>query len=562
MITKENTFLPYKISELGSGVAWGDVNNDGYPDVFCGGAAGQSGDLFLNQNGKFQPIKGPWKDDASCEDKGMVFFDADGDGDLDLYVASGSNEGESSSLKDRLYLNSGDATFSPASEGTLPPFTDSSSSVSAVDFDHDGDLDLFVGSRSVPGKYPVTPQSRLLINEGGKFTEAPDDVAPGLKDIGLVNSSIWSDYNNDGWHDLVIALDWGAITVFKNEKGKLVDCTQALKLGDRLGWWRGVTAGDLDDDGDIDFVATNQGHNTKYHADAKHPHRIYYNDFDNNGVMDLVEAEYEGDTEFPVRGRSCSSCTMPFIAEKFETYSEFASASLTDIYETDIKEGPHREINYLDTSILWNEGDHFRVEPMDHLVQISPACGVQIGDFDGDSIQDILIANNFFANQPETGYMDGGVSWFVKGMGAGKFNTVWPNRSGIVLPYDTNGLAVADFDLDGDLDAVASVNNRPTSLLVNQSKNDSFNLRIRGPKSNRNSIGARVKLIGKERTRVIDLIAGGSYLSQASNSSMPVPQNVFERVEVTWPDGSTTASKLEDQGDNQMVVEYESSTSN
>lgn len=551
--------LPYQISMLGSGVAWGDVNGDGFPDAFCGGAAGQTGKLFINQGGeKFEAVEGPWSQHAGSEDKGVLFFDSDGDGDNDLYVASGSNEGEKELLQDRLYLNSGNGEFANAPAGALPDFADSSSSVSAVDFDHDGDLDLFVGSRSVPGKYPITPNSRLLINDGGKFTEAEDSVAPGLKEIGLVNSAIWSDYNNDGWHDLVLALDWGPVTVFQNDDGVLNNVTSSLGIEDQRGWWHGITAADLDDDGDMDFVVTNQGVNTKYHTDKKHPHRVYYHDFDENGVMDLVEAEYEGDTEFPVRGRSCSSCTMPFIAEKFETFHEFANASLTDIYDTDIKSKPFREVNNLAASIFWNDGDQFRVTPLPRLAQISPSDGVQVADFDGDSIQDILLTNNFFGPQPETGYFDGGVSWLLKGNGNGEFAAVWPNESGVVLPDDNNGLSVADFDGDGDFDALVGVNSGETQLLENQSDASWMRIELKGPKHNLDSIGASLVLSGKV-TRRMEVNAGGSYMSQAFKRFVSIPMSAsdrFSKLTVSWPDGKTKTMDI-DWNAQSMIVGHE-----
>ena len=553
--------LPYQLSELGSGIAWGDVNGDGYPDAFCGGAAGQTGQLFINRDGKkFEKATGPWSQSPACEDKGALLFDADGDGDLDLYVASGSNEGDEASLKDRLYVNSGMGVFENAAPDALPDFQDSSGSVCAVDFDHDGDLDLFVGSRSVPGKYPITPTSRLLINDDGKFTEAAEEVAPGLREVGLVNSAIWSDYNNDGWHDLIIALDWGALTVFKNVNGTLTNATSELGIDTKLGWWHGIAAGDLDDDGDVDYVVTNQGRNTKYHADEEHPHRLYYDDFDKSGTMDLVEAEYEGDTEYPMRGRSCSSSTMPFIAEKFETYHDFALASVSDIYEPEIKQGPFRTVNFLDSAIFWNDGDKFRVESLPNLAQISPAFGLQIVDFDGDGQLDILMANNFFASQPETGYMDGGLGWLLTGDGDGKFTPVWPNRSGVVLNKDSNGLAVADFDLDGDLDALVGVNNSEVQLLENRAAHEkSLRVKIEGPTSNPNAIGARLKLIGPTATRVIELNGGDSYLSQSLHTNQIISQpasETFTSIEIQWPDGTTSKQELDWNRAEPVVLRY------
>jgi hypothetical protein len=520
--------LPFKLSELGGGIAWGDVNGDGSPDLFCGGAAGQAGAMFVNSGkGKLKPLDGPWKQHAKSEDMGVLFFDYDGDGDQDLYVASGSNECEAgdASLADRLYVNNGGLEFEVAPAGVLPKIFNSSSSVSAADFDRDGDLDLFVGSRSIPGQYPLTPQSSLLENRDGKFIEIADDAAPGLKSVGLVNSAIWSDFDSDGWPDLVLALDWGPPTFFQNAEGKLVDRTKELGVGEVSGWWRGIERADLDDDGDIDYVFTNQGTNTKYHADAEHPHRLYYSDFDENGTLDLVEAEFEGSTEFPVRGRSCSSSTMPFIADKFETFEGFALASLTDIYDESIHEKNVREVNELRTSVLWNDGDSFRVESLDTMVQLSPAFSVVAADFDLDGTQDLFFANNFFASQPETGYMDGSMSLLVKGLGGGDFSVVWPNRSGVKVHEASYAAAIADVDGDGDLDIAVGVNNGRPQLLENQNEaKDSVRIQI--PTSSL----TQVLLKGDGFVRRVEVGGSHGYLSQSWCPEIVLPKTIADKI--------------------------------
>ena len=531
---REN-LLPYKLSELGAGLAWGDVNNDFLPDLFCGGAAGQSGALFINEGEKsFKRTPGPWDEDANCEDMGVLFFDADGDGDEDLYVVSGSNECEPGDdvLRDRLYLNSGEGAFEKAPDGKLPDVADSGSCVAAVDFDRDGDLDLFVGGRAVPGKYPLTPNSRLLRNDSGQFSDVTKEFAPALIDIGLVNAAIWSDYDHDGWSDLILALDWGPVTVFHNDDGKLSNETSDLGLANYKGWWHGICSADLDDDGDLDFVVTNQGQNTKYHADAEHPHRMYYSDFDDSGTLDLVETEYEGGVEYPARGLSCSSNSMPFLREKFETYHEFASSSLLEIYEPSIREKPFREVNFLDSVILWNEaGKGFEVQSLPRMAQMSPAFGASVSDFDGDSKNDIFLANNFFASQPETGFMDGGLSLLMRGRDDRGFDPVWPDRSGIALNVASYGAATADYDADGDLDIAVSANNDRLRLLENQiNVSPPTKIRIEGSEKNRQAIGARIILRGIDFQRALEMGSGSGYLSQSWSGEIVVSAEIGQTI--------------------------------
>ncbi len=551
--------LPFQLSRLGGSVSCGDVNNDGAMDVFCGGAAGQPGVLFINRNGTFEKVSGPWESHADREDMSCLFFDADGDGNTDLYVTSGSNEFEvdSEEYGDRLYRNIGNENFEDVTETSLPKLNDSTICVTAADFDRDGDLDLFVGSRSIPGKYPLTPQSHLLVNDQGKFSEALPEVAD-VSRIGLVNSAVWSDFNNDGWLDLIVATEWGPISILQNEEGKLVDMTDRMGLATQLGWWHGIAAADLDADGDMDYVVTNQGKNTKYHATAERPHRIYYEDFDNNGSLDLVESEFEGDVEYPVRGLSCSSRCMPFIGEKFPTFRDFSLATLDDIYATEKTPRQLVELNYLDSVILWNDaGSGFDVQPLPTLGQISPSYGVVARDFDGDGNQDIMIAQNFFSSQPETGYMDGGLGLFLKGSSSREFSAVWPNQSGIVVPGDANGLATADLDGDGDHDVLFAVNDDELKVFSNESNFASTKLVIEGRPGNRNATGSTVKLHFNTGARVqsYEISSSGSYLAQSSSQiSFPTSQlSDIAKISVRWPDGSISEVSPDAKQDNKLI---------
>jgi hypothetical protein len=541
--------LPNKLSRLGPGTAWGDIDGDGDDDVFVGGATGQPGFLFRNAGGgKFEPIRSrPIRGDSRCEDMGALFFDADQDGDLDLYVVSGSVRFPSGIpfLRDRLYLNDGSGEFEKAPRSALPRSTVSGSVVTAADFDRDGDLDLFVGTRVTRRRYPLAPDSRLLRNDGGKFVDVTAEVAPQLQKTGLVTSAIWSDANGDGFLDLLVTHEWGPVKLFANHNGKLVDRTKEAGLLDRTGWWNGIAARDVDGDGDIDYAVTNFGLNTKYHASAKHPALLYYGDFENNGAMRLVEAEYEDEHLFPIRGKSCSTKAMPSLGGKFTTYKSFALADLNKLYSKKCLNDAHRfAVTTLESGVLINDGKgRFTFKPLPRLAQIAPGFGVVFTEIDGDGRPDLCLVQNFYSPQAETGQMDGGLGLLLTGKGDGTFDPVWPARSGLVVAADAKSLTTADLNGDGRLDFVVGVNNGPAQCYIASSATAApVTVRLRGAKGNPTAVGARVTLHLDDGSRqTAEVQAGGGYLSQSSPSlAFGRGTRQVKSVEVRWPLGTTT----------------------
>ncbi len=471
----EQPLLPYRLSQLGPGLAIADWDGDGDDDMFLGGAAGQPGQLAVNQgDGRFQVTSMPsLEQDREAEDLGAVWFDVEGDGDLDLYVVSGSNERppQATELQDRLYLNDGRGSLVRAPQ-RLPELKDSGSVVCAADFDRDNDVDLFVGGRVIPGKYPLTPNSHLLVNEDGKLVDRVVDLAPGLQTAGLVTSAIWSDADNDGWIDLLVTCEWGSIKYFRNLEGRLVEQTEAAGLAAHTGWWNGIAASDFDHDGNLDYVVTNWGLNTKYHATEEHPSLLYYGDFDNSGKYQLVEAEFEDETLFPMRGKSCSTHAMPFLAERFSTYRDFAAANLQEIYTPQCLEKAYRfAINTLSSGVLMNSGrGRFEFHALPRFAQASPGFGVVATEVDGDGHPDVYVVQNFFATQPETGNLDGGLSVLLRGTGKGTFDVVEPAASGLIVPDDASAVAAADLNGDHRPDMVVAANNGAPRVFAPQTE--------------------------------------------------------------------------------------------
>ena len=329
----QQPLLPNRLSQLGPGLACGDMDGDGDDDFYVGGASGQAGMLVLNLDGRFAispqstTPDGVFYADREYEDMGALFLDVDADQDLDLFCVSGGVEHgaehgtDPSRLFDRLYINDGRGRFRRAPPGTLPAYPDSGGTVVAADYDRDGDLDVFVGGRLLPQQYPLSADSRLLRNDSSgqqvRFTDVTDELAVGLRTAGMVTAAVWSDADQDGWIDLLVATEWGPIKLFKNQQARLVDATHESALADRHGWWTGISAADIDHDRDMDYVVTNVGLNTKYRASPEHPQVLYYGDFDGSGQARIIEAEYEGDVLYPVRRPElfvqCDADTQPTI---------------------------------------------------------------------------------------------------------------------------------------------------------------------------------------------------------------------------------------------------------
>lgn len=545
---KHQPLLPNKLSQLGPGIAWGDVDRDGREDCFIGGAAGSTSKLLLQTSrGQFQ-LASAFQDSRRYEDMGAVFFDVDRDGDLDLYVASGGYEHEPNSidLRDRLYLNDGSGGFAPAPSEQLPDTRVPGSSVSAADFDRDGDLDLFVGTRFRAHQWPLAATSRLLRNDNGTLVDASSELAKPLDEIGLVTGSVWSDVDQDGWIDLLLTLEWGPVKVLKNEKGVLVDATAAAGTADVSGWWNSIAGGDIDNDGDIDYVALNFGLNTKYHADKQRPVALYAGDFDKNGSLDLVEAEYEGDICYPIRGRSCSTQAMPFLKDRFPTFREFALADVIQVYSSSSLDASSKcSANELQSVLLINDGSgSFEVRPLPRWVQISPGFGTALQDFNADGNLDLCIAQNFMQPQPETGQLDGGLGILLLGDGNGQFRRLTPKESGISVPGQGMALTVADWNDDAAPDLLMSVNDEVLHPWTNQSltspTTQRFRLLLQGEAGNQHAVGGRVIVIRENEKQVHEITAGSGYLSQSTMQLFLIndSNHPITSVTVNWPDGT------------------------
>jgi enediyne biosynthesis protein E4 len=541
--------LPFKLSQSGPGLTVADVNGDGLDDFYLSGAAGFAGMLFLAQeHGAFaRRPQSAFDKDRDCEDLGALLFDADSDGDLDLYVVSGGVEcdRESEWLEDRLYLNNGHGDFTRADSGVLPKERQAGSAVCAADFDRDGDLDLFVGGRCVPGRYPETPPSILLRNDGGLFTHATQDLAPELMAAGLVTSALWTDANGDGWVDLLVACEWGPIRLFQNENGRLRETTKESGLAQITGLWSSLAAGDFDGDGDLDYVAGNLGLNTRYEASPHRPVTLFWGDFENRGQVDLLEGIYEGDRLFPMRGKTTLAETLPSLMERIGTFAEFGRTTVPDLLGTTLLKSAHRlEAGRLESGIFQNDGTGwFEFKALPRLAQIAPVFGLTIEDFDGDGLLDLFLAQNFSGARPETGKFNGGFGLLMRSVGRETMEPELPGASGLQIPGDARACASTDLNRDGAPDLMVAINDGPLHGFVNTATNSGRRLRLtlRGRKGNPQAVGAFVRVLDtKGSAQVAEVHAGGGFLSQNSGAiSIPMTQDkTWREIIIRWPDGT------------------------
>lgn len=403
---KNQVLLPHSQSRNGPFMDKADVNGDGLDDFFIGGAAGQSGQLYIQKlDGSFERQNSDtWKNDWAYEDLGVLFFDWDGDGDQDLYVVSGSSEflANSDLLQDRIYNNDGKGNFLKDPD-ILPRMDTSGQCVKVSDIDIDGDLDIFVGGRIVPDKYPFSPNSFMLINENGKFVDKTKSVAPSLTDIGMVTDASFSDYDGDGDQDLIVVGEWMPITLLENDEG-IFRKKEIKSLQKTEGLWFSIAANDIDNDGDMDYFIGNLGLNTKFKANEKKEFHVFCDDFDKSGTYDIILSNKYKGALVPSRGKECTSQQMPFIKEKFKDYASFAEATIQDILGVEsIETALHYEAKILESILLENLGNgQFKIRKLPNKVQIAPIMDFEFVDMDGNDTNEILVVGNHYNSEVET----------------------------------------------------------------------------------------------------------------------------------------------------------------
>ena len=549
--------LPKQLSQLGPGVGWLDLDGDGHDELFLG--TGKGGTLAVyrfNPKGKFEtkPFSSEWT--APDDTAGLAAW-ATPDGTRAMLTAVARYEAldtnRAAVFRCEAVVGSGQLKIADLNE--TRQLRSSPGPLAVADIDGDGDLDLFVGGRVVSGSYPMPVMSQIFRQEGGRLSL---DVTNSLllQDIGLVSGAVWSDLTGDGFPELILACEWGALRIFRNEKGILKPWDPPVLLLPALGstngtlvnlsrltgWWNGVAVGDFDEDGKLDIVASNWGLNDMYQATLDHPLSCYYAANPRNGVTGLIEAYFVSElgAEAPRRGGSVLAQAFPSLAAAYPTHASFSTATIDQVVRVLAMPLQRVEASTLATMLFLNRGTNFIAFPLNAEAQFAPAYSINVGDLDGDGHEDLFLSQNFFATRPDWPRLDGGRGLCLRGDGQGMLRPMSGSDSGIAVYGEQRGAALGDFNQDGRVDLVVSQNGAATRLFENVAAKPGLRVKLRGPPANPWGIGAQVRLeFGGRKGPLREIHAGSGYWSQDSPVAVMGYSTFPEKIEVIWPGGKS-----------------------
>jgi hypothetical protein len=433
----------------------------------------------------------------------------------------------------------------PDAEDGLPGQQSSAGPLALADVDGDGDLDLFVGGRVLPGRYPESASSILYRNANGKWIQEQKENNQ-FAHIGLVSGAVFSDLDGDGFPELLLACEWGPIRVFHNDRGKFREVTGEWGLDRYLGLWNGVTTGDFDGDGRLDIAASNWGTNTRYRCSGDQPIRMYYGGFGRKEIS-VIEAFFDSDLRkiVPWTGLDEMSAALPFVREKFPSCQAYSTAGVDEILGEQFKAARELRANWFSSTVFLNRGDRFEVKALPFEAQVAPAFGITVGDMDGDGREDLFVAHNFFGVEPQTSRHDAGRGVWLKGDGRGNFFAVRGQESGVKVYGEQRGCAFCDYDEDGRVDLVVTQHGAETKLYHNVGGKAGLRIRLKGRAGNPRGAGGQLRLkFGDRFGPAREIHAGSGYWSADSAVQVLGTPEPPTQIQIRWPGGAMTTTDI------------------
>jgi enediyne biosynthesis protein E4 len=475
---KENDYIDFDyegliskmLSQEGPTLSVGDINGDGNEDLFIGGAKGQAGKIYTNNGNDYVATsQSALENDANFEDTASAFFDVDGDGDQDLLVGTGGNEkADQANYTNRLYLNNGKGTFAK-STAILPTTNNNVSVIAPYDFDNDGDTDVFIGSRSVPGVFGIDPKQLLLENNGkGNFTNATDKKAFKLNEVGMITDAVWEDIDNDGKKDLIVVAEWSTPKIFKNTGRRLAEFKS--NLTEYSGFWNAVSCVDLNNDGKKDLILGNKGTNSSYKASKENPMKLFVNDFDNNGTIEQISTRTIDGKDMPIHLKKELAGQIPSIKKKNLSYADYAKKSFQEIFDKSVVDNSiQKTVNIQESVIAINKGGgKFEIKVLPKEVQFSSVNAICTIDVNNDGILDLLLGGNQYEFKPQFSRLDANYGSVLLGSKSVEFSWIPNKDSGFTMRGEVKNIKIVK-DKNKKVTVIAVINDNKPKIF---NKND------------------------------------------------------------------------------------------